>query len=136
MYRALSALVAAVLMAVAVARLAYDARTSPDHPPAQSPWAQHRMAFVTWNDEKWTAWIRDGLFEHRPVNTQRWSRHANPSLAYLDWEGRPWQAKLDDEVFLLAYRGDWNGPVTRAEAIRYRDWEGRKALRTVAQLRR
>ena len=81
-------------------------------------------------------WIRDGAFEQIPENDRKWSRHWNVSLAYTDWEGEPWQVKIDGEEFLLAYRGDWNGPIKRASAIRYRDWAGDKKLRTVVQLRR
>jgi hypothetical protein len=52
----------------------------------------------------------------------------------VDWDGEPWQAKVEDKAFVLARRGNWRGPTTRANAIRYRDWRGENQLRTVPQL--
>ncbi len=136
MFKVVFALVAAMLIATVAARSAFDATVSAQRQPTQQPWAQNQMEFIAWNDEKWRAWIRDDSFEQLPQNTHRWTRHANPSLAYIDWHGQSWQAKIDGGTFLLAHRGNWNGPIVRAEAIRYRDWEGRNTLRTVDQLSR
>jgi hypothetical protein len=129
-------LLAAFLATIVAAGFTYRATASTGTAPAVQPWALNKMEFVAWNDERWTAWIRDGAFEQLPQNNQKWSRHLNPSLAFTDWDGEAWQAKIDGEEFLLAYRGDWNGPIERASAMRYRDWSGENEMRTVAQLRR
>lgn len=128
-------LVAFAVTAVA-AGLAFDFTTRPANASVSAPWAQNRMQFVSWNDQRWTAWIRDNVFEQLPEDTANWSRHAKPSLAYIDWDGEPWQAKIDGDNFILAHRGDWKGPTESANAIRYKDWLGHNKLRTVAQLRR
>ncbi len=129
-------LIAAVLATVVAARLAFEATVNTGSEPVNQPWAQGTMQFVTWNNEKWSAWIREDTFEQVPQNTDKWSRHSNASLAYIDWEGRAWQAKVDGDDFLLALRGDWAGATERAAAIRYRDWQGNNKLRTTVQLRR
>jgi hypothetical protein len=136
MFKIILTLTAAVLAAILAAKFTFNATAHAGSESANQPWAQDRMEFVAWNGEKWTAWVRAGLFEQLPQNTQKWSRHANASIAYTDWEGRLWQAKIDGEEFLLAQRGDWGGTVERAAAIKYRDWTGKNQLRTVAQLRR
>lgn len=94
------------------------------------------MQFVSWDDERWTARIRDHTFELTPRAEGRWQHHVNASLAFIDWEGEPWQAKIDGQQFLLADRGNWKGRIERAGALRYRDWHGHRQVRTVAQLRR
>ena len=129
-------LLAAVLATIGAAKLTFEANSDKGSDPGNQPWAQNRMEFIAWNNEKWTAWIYDDVFQQLPQNTTSWSRHANVSIAFIDWEGKTWQAKIDGEVFLLAYRGDWKGSVEPATAIRYRDWNGNKMLRTVVQLRR
>lgn len=129
-------LLAAVLVTIAAAGLAFDATVTTGSAPVNQPWAQDHMKFVAWNGERWSAWIRDGAFEQLPHNKKKWSRHANRSLAFTGWDGKAWQAKVDGEEFLLAHRGDWKGPIERATAIRYRDWAGNNNLRTVVQLRR
>lgn len=136
MGRAFVLLVAAVVCTVIAAKLAFDYTTASHREPAQQPWAQDSMQFVTWNGERWSAWIRDGIFELRPEHMGKWSSHSNASLAFLDGEGNNWQAKIDGEMFVLADRGDWEGPTQQAAAIRYRDWMGQEQLRTVAQLGR
>jgi hypothetical protein len=136
MIKALLCLLAAFVATVAAANLAFSISSGPGDERDREPWAQNRMEFVAWNDEWWTAWIRDGAFEQLPQNDQKWSRHSNTSLAFTDWDGNAWQAKIDGDEFLLAHRGDWNGPTERAATIRYRDWDGNNQLRTVAQLRR
>ena len=129
-------LLAAVLVTILAARLSYEATTYDGAEPANQPWAQDTMEFVAWNGTKWTAWIRDGTFEHRPQQEGFWSSHANVSLAFIDWEGTPWQVKIDNDALVLAHRGDWNGAIKRVTAIRYRDWRGENQLRTLAQLKR
>ncbi len=129
-------LIAAVLATVIAARLAFEATVTTGSEPVNPAWAQGTMQFVSWNQEKWSAWIRDDAFEQLPQNTDKWSRHSNASLAFIDWEGRAWQAKIDGDYFLLAHRGDWAGATERANAIRYRDWQGKNKLRTTLQLRR
>lgn len=129
-------LMVAVLAAMLAASLLYDATAETDTEPIPQPWAQHAMEFVAWNDERWTAWIRDDKFELLPREEGKWQRHTNVSLAFTDWQGQPWQVKVDGEQFLLAHRGDWKGRIERANAVRYRDWQGHPQLRTVAQLRR
>jgi hypothetical protein len=136
MKKASLGLLAAVLLAVLAARLLYSATAATGAEPTPQPWTQNRMEFVAWNDEPWTAWIRDDRFELLPQEEGRWRRHVNVSLAFIDWQGQPWQAKIDGEQFLLAHRGDWKGRTERANAVRYRDWRGHPQLRTVAQLRR
>lgn len=136
MYKVVLGLLAAVLATVVAAKLAFEATVYTGSEPANQPWSQDTMQFVAWNHEMWTAWIRGDVFEQLPQNTDKWNRHANTSLAFIDWEGRAWQAKIDGVDFLLAHRGDWEGPTERATAIRYRDWKGKNKLRTVAQLRR
>ena len=136
MFKIFLSLTAAVVAVILAAKLTFNASSYSGSEPANQPWAQGTMEFVAWNGEKWTAWVRAGLFEQLPQDVEKWSRHANPSVAYTDWEGRLWQAKIDGEEFLLAHRGDWGGSVERSAAIKYRDWRGKNQLRTVAQLRR
>ncbi|MCZ6828716.1 MAG: hypothetical protein O7F73_03880 [Gammaproteobacteria bacterium] len=136
MYKVGLSLIAALLATVVAARLAFEATVNTASEPVNQPWAQGTMQFVTWNHEKWSAWIRDDAFEQLPQNTDKWNRHTNASLAFIDWEGRAWQAKIDGDDFLLAHRGDWAGATERAVAIRYRDWQGKNKLRTTVQLRR
>ena len=128
-------LIGLFLAAVVAAKVAYEVTVYNDQ-PANAPWALGSMEFVTWNGQKWTAWVRDGAFALRPQNSGRWSAHANPSIAFTGWEGKSWQAKVDGDTFLLAHRGDWSGEIESAKAIRYRDWKGTNQLRTVAQLSR
>jgi len=134
--KALLGFLAAMIIAIAAARVAYNVSSDTGEPPVQEAWAQDRIEFVTWNDEKWTAWVHDGAFELIPENSRSWSRHANPSIAFTDWQGESWQAKIDGNTFLLAEQGNWQGEVDRAHTIRYRDWNGNNQLRTVADLQR
>lgn len=136
MVKGILGLVAGVLAAIVAANLAFEATANVGRQPINEPWAQGRMEFVAWNDERWTAWVVGGDFTQLPENEGKWSRHASPSVAFTDWAGEMWQAKIDGDVFLLAYRGDWNGSIERSDAIRYRDWAGNNQLRTVTQLRR
>lgn len=129
-------LMAAVLLVVLAARVTYNMNSDHGDAPVNEAWVQNEMQFVTWNNEKWTAWIHDGEFELAPQNTNMWSRHSNISLAFTDWKGEPWQAKIDGDVFLLAHQGNWQGSVEQSEAIRFRDWSGNKQLRTVTDLNR
>ncbi len=94
------------------------------------------MEFVSWNGEKWTAWIRDESFEQRPQNEEKWHEHANISLAFVDWDSERWQAKIEGDGFLLARRGNCKNETKHVSAIRYRDWKGKNQLRTLAQLKR
>lgn len=129
-------LLAAILIVIAAAKLAYSVTVESGDEPANVPWSKGKMEFVAWNEGKWTAWIRDGSFELDPQNTGNWSRHSNPSIAYIDWDGEAWQAKIEGNEFVLARRGNWAEAVERAEAIRYRDWSGNNQLRTVPDLQR
>ncbi len=129
-------LLAALLAAIIAAKLLFNFTSYTGDEPVQRPWTQNKMDFVAWNGEEWTAWIRGDLFEQLPQDDKNWSRHSNGSIAFTAWDGGTWQAKIDGDEFILAHRGEWEGPVDRAEAIRYRDWAGRNQLRTVAQLRR
>ena len=124
------------LLPVLAAKLAYNVKTSPGADPVNVPWAQYSMEFVTWNGEKWTSWIQDDGFEHRPQNVADWGQHSTGSVAFINWENIPWQAKIEGDGFILAHHGDWLGHTEHASAIRYRDWQGNKQLRTVAQLTR
>ena len=126
----------AVVATVVAAKLTYEATIYSGTEPINVPWDQGSMEFVTWNGERWTAWVRDGIFELRPVNKGKWSPHANTTLAFINWEGEPWQVKIEGNGFLLAHRGEWKGPIERGTAIRYRDWDGKYQLRTLDQLRR
>ena len=136
MTNVLMLIVAAILVAIGGARVAYNVSTDPGDEPVQVAWSQDRMEFVTWNNGKWTAWVHAGSFELSPQTSGKWSRHANPSIAFTNWDGEQWQAKIDGDSFLLAHHGNWQGDVDRADAIRYRDWSGNKQLRTVAELTR
>ncbi len=136
MIKVVLAVAAAVLATIVAAKVMYEATAYAGAEPDNQPWAQTSMEFVAWNGEKWTAWIRDDVFEQRPQNDGPWSGHANASLAFIDWELKPWQVKIDGDAFLLAHRGDWKGVPERASAIRYRDWEGENQLRTLTQLKR
>src|SRR5262245_11259081 len=124
----------ALVAAILAAKLAFVEVTRSATASGFQPWAQHSMKFVSWNGEKWTAWIRDGRFELSPRDTSDHSRHSNTSLAFVDWTGEPWQAKVEGKDFVVARRGDWHGPTEHVNAIRYRDWRGDNELRTVAQL--
>jgi hypothetical protein len=134
MIRAVSLLAAAVLIAALAAKLLYNATIGPDVEATAQPWSRHRMEFVAWNDEQWTAWIRNDKFVLLPREPGKWQRHVNATVAFIDWQGQPWQAKIDGEEFLLASRGDWHRPAERVGALRYLDWRGDRQLRTVAQL--
>lgn len=136
MVKGILALVAGVVAAIVAANLAFNATANVGTQPVNEPWVQDRMEIIAWNNEKWTAWIVGDVFNQLPENKGKWSQHSNPSIAFTDWGGEMWQAKIDGEEFLLAYRGDWNGPIERSDAIRYRDWAGNNQLRTVTQLRR
>lgn len=125
-----------MLTTIIAAKLLYEATSYTGSEPAHQPWEQNTMKFVAWNDQQWIAWIHDSVFEQIPQDEKNWSRHSNGTLAFTDWEGEMWQAKIDGDEFLLAYRGDWEGPVERTNAIRYRDWAGMNQLRTLVQLRR
>jgi hypothetical protein len=129
-------LLAAFLLVIAAAKFAHSVSTESGPEPVDAPWSQGEMKFIAWNDEKWTAWIRDDAFELVPQNTEKWSRHANPTIAFFGWDGEAWQAKIDGQDFMLAPQGNWSGPVERADAIRYRDWSGNEQLRTVSDLQR
>lgn len=130
------ALGVAVLATIVGANVAYQAKVAPGDGASHEPWALSQMKFVAWNGETWIGWVRNGAFEHRPGREGKWSPHANSTIAFLDWDGQPWQAKIDGDEFLLSHRGDWNGAVERAAAVKYRDWQGQKQLRTLAQLTR
>lgn len=136
MFKIIFSLTMAVLAVILAAKLTFNATTNIGNEPVNQPWVQDTMEFVAWNGEQWTSWVRAGVFEQIPQNKEKWSRHANTSIAYTDWEGRLWQAKIDGEEFLLAFHGDWEGSVERSDAIRYQDWTGVNQLRTVAQLKR
>jgi len=124
------------LTPVVAAKLAYNATAHRGLEPISEPWVQDSMEFITWNGEKWTGWIRDDAFEHRPQNEAKWSNHSNTSLAFMDWNNTPSQVKIDGDSFLLAHHGDWHGHTERANAIRYRDWQGKNQIRTLDQLKR
>jgi hypothetical protein len=136
MTRVALSLLAAFLIVIAAAKLAYSVTAESGAEPVDRPWSQGNMEFVAWNNEKWTAWIRDGAFELVPQNTDEWSRHSNPTIAFSDWDGEAWQAKIEGNEFVLARRGNWAGPVERSEAIRYHDWSGNNQLRTMPDLQR
>ena len=136
MNRALLVIPAAFLVAIAAAQYAYRVSSDPGDEPVYEPWAQNKMEFVAWNGARWTAWIHGDKFEQVPVDSRKWSRHANASIAFKDWDGEPWQAKIDGDVFLLAYEGNWQQPAGRSEALRFRDWSGQNQIRTVAELKR
>ena len=136
MAKVLSGLFAAVLVVIVAAKFAHSVSTDTGDVIINEAWAQGKMEFVAWNDERWTAWIQADTFMQVPQNTDNWSRHSNANLAYTNWEGESWQAKIDGDIFLLAYQGNWQGPVDRSEAIRFRDWSGNNRLRTVAELKR
>lgn len=136
MTRALLGIAAAFLVAIATAQYAYRVSSDPGDEPVDDPWAQSKMEFVAWNGARWTAWIHDGKFEQVPVDSSKWNRHANASIAFTDWDGEPWQAKVDGDTFLLAFEGNWQESVDRSEALRFRDWSGQNQIRTVAELKR
>lgn len=127
---------AAFLLAIIAAQYAYRESSHPgDHAVAEA-WAQNRMEFVAWNNDKWTAWIHDGKFEHAPQISGTWHRHSKASIAFTGWDGDAWQAKIEGDTFLLAHQGNWQDKVESASAIRYRDWSGNNQIRTVADLNR
>ena len=128
-------LVLALLATVVGSRIAYQSAL-PDAESAHAPWATGEMEFVTWNGERWTAWIRAGGFELIPENTEDWHRHSNTTMAFIDWQGEAWQARIEGDEFLLAHRGEWHGDLERSPAIRYLDWTRERKLRTVEQLTR
>jgi len=136
MTKVILSLIAAILATIVAAQLAYQANPNTRSEPGNQAWAQNKMQFVAWNNERWTSWILGEKFEQLPQNSEKWSRHSNASLAFIDWEGEAWQAKIENDEFLLAHHGDWDGKIERASAIHYRDWTGKHQLRTVAQLRR
>lgn len=136
MTKALLGLLAGVFVAIVTARFAFNVKTDIGDEPVQEAWAQNKIEFVTWNNEKWTAWIHDGAFELIPQDLNNWSRHANSSIAFTNWNGESWQARVDGDSFLLAAEGNWEGETERAQAIQYLDWNGNNQFRTVADLQR
>lgn len=136
MSKPLFGILAAVVVVIAAAKFAYNVTTNPGDEPVREAWTQNKIEFVTWNNEKWTAWIHDGQFNQIPENTNNWSRHQNASIAFTGWDGESWQAKIDGDNFLLAHQGNWQDNVERSDALRYRDWSGNNQLRTVAELQR
>lgn len=129
-------LLVAVLLVITAAKFAASVSSAPAEAALNEAWAQNKMEFVAWNNNKWSAWIHADEFAKVPQNTADWSRHSNASLAYINWEGESWQAKIDGDMFLLAYQGNWQGPIDRSDAIRFRDWSGNNRIRTVTELRR
>lgn len=136
MAKALLGLACAFLVAIAAAQIAYRISSDTGDAPTEEAWAQNKMEFIAWNNDRWTAWIHNGAFEHLPENTANWNRHAKASIAYIGWDGEAMQAKIDGDQFLLAHQGNWDASVEPADAIRYRDWSGTKQIRTVGQLER
>lgn len=136
MAKAFAAVFGAFLLTILAAKTTFLATSEDVADDGRKAWAQNRMEFVAWNNERWTAWIHEDSFEQLPENTNKWSRHANTTIAFMDWDGEPWQAKVAGDQFELAHRGDWQGEVQSSAAIRYRDWQGKPQLRTVDQLRR
>lgn len=136
MTKVILGLLAAFLIVIAAAKVAYSISTEHGDEPVNQAWAQNKIEFVSWNNQEWTAWIHEGSFEQVPQNSSDWSRHSNATIAFTDWDGENWQAKVDGDAFLLAERGDWQGTLVRSEAIRYRDWSGDNQLRTIAEIQR
>jgi len=129
-------ILAAAICTIVGAKLAFEATTHTTPHAVNEAWAQNKMEFVAWNGNRWTAWIRDGAFEHRPQEEGNWHPHSNSTLAFIDWNGAPAQAKVEGDKFLIAHHGDWNGPIEQESALHYRDWTGENRLRTVKQLQR
>jgi len=125
-----------LLTPILAAKLLFNATSYSAEDPVNEPYAQNSMEFVTWNGEKWTSWIRDDRFEHRPENEAKWGQHSTGSVAFVGWDGVQWQAKIDGDEFLLAHHGDWLGHTEHAGAVRYLDWQGKNQIRTVTQLTR
>jgi hypothetical protein len=136
MQRALLGIAAAFLVAIASAQYAYRTSSDPGDEPVNAAWAQNKMEFVAWNNERWTAWIHDGAFEQAPQDTDDWSRHSKASIAFTAWDGSAHQARIEGDMFLIAHQGNWDSTIDRVDAIRYRDWSGNKQIRTVAELNR
>ena len=136
MGKGLLALAVLCVATIVGSSLAFDLKTASTHEAGSEPWALQRMEFVSWNNDRWTAWVKDDSFEHTPEESGYWHRHSNPSLAFIDWNGEPWQAKVAEESFILAHRGDWDMPTEAVSALRYIDWSGEKQIRTLAQLSR
>ena len=107
-------ILAAAICTIVGAKLAFEATAHATPHAVNEAGVQNKMEFVTWNGNQWTAWIRDGAFEHRPHEEGNWHPHANSTLAFIDW----------------------NGSIQRESALRYRDWAGENRLRTVKQLQR
>jgi hypothetical protein len=136
MGKSLLALAVLFVATIVGSSLAFDLKTASTHETGSEPWALQRMEFVSWNNDRWTAWVQGDSFEHTPEESGYWHRHSNPSLAFIDWDGEPWQAKVAEESFILAHRGDWDMPTEAVSALRYIDWSGEKQIRTLAQLSR
>jgi hypothetical protein len=136
MGKGLLALAVLFVATIVGSSLAFDLKTASTREAGSEPWALQRMEFVSWNNDRWTAWVKDDSFEHTPEESGYWHRHSNASLAFIDWDGELWQAKVAEESFILAHRGDWNMPTESVSALRYLDWSGEKQIRTLAQLSR
>jgi hypothetical protein len=136
MTKSILGVLTAFAVAAGAARFAYSINADQSLGTSDAAWSQDRIGFVAWNNQKWTAWIRDNSFELDPENTGSWSRHSNSSIAFIDWNNEPWQAKVDGDSFLLAQKGNWQGDIQRSEAIRYTDWSGDNQIRTIAEIRR
>ncbi len=134
--RALSYLLAGLVVAIAAANVSFYLKVGAGNSSGNEPWSLDRMNYVAWNGERWTAWIHDGKFELVPEDQENWSRHAKSGIAFVNWDGEPWQARGYGATFLLAAEGNWDGEIVRDEAIRYLDWSGNRRLRTVANLQR
>ena len=136
MGKGLLALAVVFVATVLGSTLAFELKTARTHESGVEPWALQRMEFVSWNNDRWTAWVKDGSFEHTPEESGYWHRHSNSSLAFVNWDGEPWQAKVAEGSFILAHRGDWSMPTESVSALHYLDWSGQKQVRTLAQLTR
>ncbi|MBH97822.1 MAG: hypothetical protein CMM56_05150 [Rhodospirillaceae bacterium] len=136
MVKGLLALSAVFVATVIGSVLAFELKTASIHETGNEAWAHQKMEFVSWNNERWTAWVKDDSFEHTPESSGYWHRHSNPSLAFIDWNGEPWQAKIAEDSFVIANRGDWSMPTETVEALHYLDWSGQRQIRTLAQLSR
>lgn len=65
------------------------------------------IAYLTWDNTKWTAKWDGNNFVHAPNGD--WNKaHTDNIIAYLTWDNTKWTAKWDGSKFIHAPNGDFN----------------------------
>ena len=79
MNKVVLALLTAVLLTIAAAKFTFEVRAHQGVEPGNEAWANSKMEFVSWNQQKWTAWIREDIFSKRIDHVPAPRRSATPT---------------------------------------------------------